>query len=87
MGRRAVRGEIGRRADRDLPFVAGHRHGDHVLLDHLAEPNPRIVALSDDVEFGVRDGDVELRRPGWAAAKAASKDRTGTAPRWMRRRA
>ena len=41
---------VGGRADRQLPLVAGHRDRDHVLLDHLAEADARIIALGHDVE-------------------------------------
>ena len=60
MRRRAETLQIRRRADGQLPLIAGNGDGDHVLLDHLAEPDPGIVSMGDDIELLVRDGDVEL---------------------------
>ena len=38
----------------------GHRHGDHVLVDHLAELNPGVVSVCDDVDGRVAHDEVEL---------------------------
>ena len=45
---------------RALALLGRDRHGDHVPIDHLAEPHARIEARFDDVELLVGDGDVEL---------------------------
>lgn len=72
--------EVRGRADDDEPQVAGDRHGDHVPVDHLAESDPGIVALGDDVERLVAheevDRDVRMRRQE-AGEKRAGQERLG----------
>jgi hypothetical protein len=60
MLRLLVAREIRRRTDDDEPQVAGDRNGDHVAVDHLAEPHPRVVTLGDDVNRLVAHEQLEV---------------------------
>ncbi len=57
---RAVPCQVRRRANHDEPNVAGYGNGDHVLVDHLTEPDLRIESLGDDVERLVTHEEVQL---------------------------
>ncbi len=59
MGRSAMLGQICGGSHHHVPLLVRHRNGNHVLLDHLTEPDTGIKALGHDVEFLVRDRDVE----------------------------
>ena len=54
-----VAGEVGRGRHGHLALRPGHRDGDHVLLDYLAQPHAGIETPRDDIEFLVGDGDVQ----------------------------
>ena len=52
--------ELGRRADHDEPQVARDGHGDHVPVDHLTEPDTRVVACRDDIDWFITHKELEL---------------------------
>lgn len=41
-------------------MLAAQRHGNHVLLDDLSQPDPSIESALDDIEFFARDGHVGI---------------------------
>jgi hypothetical protein len=57
--RRAMLCQIIRGGHNHLALLVRDRNGDHVLLNHLTEPDTGIESLGHDVELLVRDGDVE----------------------------
>jgi hypothetical protein len=70
--------EVRGRADHGHPDVAGHGHGDHVAVDHLAELDPGVVPLGDDVTGRVAhvevEPDVRMRRQEISEQRAAAHE-------------
>jgi hypothetical protein len=60
MLRLLVAGEIRRRTDDHQAQVAGDRNRDHVAVDHLAEPDPRVVSLGNHVDRLIADEQLEM---------------------------
>jgi len=60
MLRLAARGEVGRRADDRHPQVGAHADAHHLALDHLADPDPGVEPLLDDVDERIVDAHVEI---------------------------
>ena len=59
MAGRSVEFKISRRCDHHFSLFFGQRHRDHILLDHLTQPDPCIEAGGDDVEHVVGYRDVD----------------------------
>jgi hypothetical protein len=51
--------KVGWISNHDEADVAGHRHGDHVPVDHLTRPDPCVMALGNNVQRNIAHEQVE----------------------------
>jgi hypothetical protein len=50
--------EVGRRPDHRHALVGADAHRNHILVDALAEANPRVIAARDNVSQSIVDIDL-----------------------------